>query len=456
MQVWRGRKKRQRPTEAEVQVPTGSVQLVQTVQVSPRQHAVVEVRVDCPNVAGQAVYLEPVTNLEEEIGLVVKDALLQPDQDGFARMVVSNPSAVPCKIQHSTPVGKGSVVCLEEYSGTEDQQSGLVRRVQTSDEDATQRQRKLLEVIPKPESLDQKDGESLLSFLADHHQAFCLEENERGETSLVQLQIDTEDAAPKKHAPRRMPFAVRQEVARQLQQMQDSGVVQPSSSPWASPVVMVQKKDGTHRFCVEYRDLNAVTKPDTFPLPRVDDLLDQLGKSHYFSTLDLASGYWHIRVHPDSQEKSAFVMPQGLYDFRVMPSGLTNAPAVVQRLMQRVLMGLNTTEEKDFVAVYIDEVLVFSRTLDDHLKHLRLVIKRLQEAGLKLKPPKCHFVREEVEYLGHLITPRGLQPNKKLVESVKEFPIPRDLKQLRQFLGLSSYYWHFGPSLRKSHSLSTA
>ena len=181
-------------------------------------------------------------------------------------------------------------------------------------------------------------------------------------------------------------------MAQQLKQMQDSGVVQPANSPWASPVVMVHKRDGTHRFCVDYRDLNAVTKADTYPLPRIDDLLDQLGKSHYFSTLDLASGYWQIKVHPDSQEKTAFVTPQGLYKFRVMPFGLTNAPAVLQRLMQRVLMGLNTPEDKDFVAVYIDDVLVFSRTLEDHLKHLKLVIDRLQQAGLKLKPTKCHFV----------------------------------------------------------------
>ena len=145
---------------------------------------------------------------------------------------------------------------------------------------------------------------------------------------------------------------------------------------------------------MDYRDLNAVTRADTFPLPRIDNLLDQLGNSCYFSTLDLASGYWQIRVHPDSQEKTAFVTPQGLYEFRVMPFGLTNAPAVFQRLMQRVLMGLNPSDGEDFVAVYIDDVLVFSHTLEEHLEHLRRVIDRLQQAGLKLKPTKCHFVRE--------------------------------------------------------------
>ena len=132
---------------------------------------------------------------------------------------------------------------------------------------------------------------------------------------------------------RRMPFAVRQEVARQLKNMQQAGVIQPSSSPWASPVVMVGKKDGTHRFRIDYRDLHAVTVPETFPLPRIDDLLDQLGQSRFFSMLDLASGYWQIRVHPDSREKTVFVTPQGLFEFRVMPFGLMNAPFVFQRLM---------------------------------------------------------------------------------------------------------------------------
>ena len=201
-----------------------------------------------------------------------------------------------------------------------------------------------------------------------------------------------------------MPFGARQEVARQLRKMQDSGVIRPSSGPWASPVVLVRKRDGSLRFCIDYRDLNSVTKADTFP---IDDLLDQLGKAKYFSTLDLASGYWQLPVHPESQEKTAFITHQGLYEFRVMPFGLRNAPAVFQRLAQNVLSGLNPEEGPDFVSVYIDDTLVFSETLEEHLEHLRQVIERFAAAGLKLNPEKCHFIRKEVEYLGYLITPNG-------------------------------------------------
>ena len=172
-------------------------------------------------------------------------------------------------------------------------------------------------------------------------------------------------------------------------------------------------------------------------------MLDQLGTSQFFSTLDLASGYWQIRMHPNFKGKTAFITPQDLFEFKVMPFGLTNAPSVFQRLMQRMLMGFNPPEDSDFVSVYIDDVLVYSRTLEEHLNHLRLVITPLQEACLNLKPAKCHFVRSEVEYLGHIVTPSGLKPNPNLVSTVKEFPTPSNVREVCQFLGLSSYYRQF-------------
>ena len=184
--------------------------------------------------------------------------------------------------------------------------------------------------------------------------------------------------------------------------MQKTGVIIPSSSPWSSPVVLVRKRDGTLRFCVDYRVLNSVTKPNVFPLPRINDLLDQLGKSKYYTTLDLASGYWQIKVHANSQKKTAFVTHQGLFEFRVMPFGVMNVPAVFQRLMQRVLSGLR------FVSVYLDDVIVYSAMLEEHVSHLRIVFERLRTAGLKLKPTKCKFVCDKVEHLGHVITPAGL------------------------------------------------
>ena len=283
--------------------------------------------------------------------------------------------------------------------------------------------------VPEPE---------LTKLLEDRNDAFSLDEGERGETSLVEMEIDTGDARPRRQRLRRMPFAVRTEVTKQLKSMQKTGVIQTSNSPWASPVVMVRKKDSSHRFCVDYRELYSVTRQDSFLLPRIDDLLDQLGQSQYFSALDLASGYWQIRLHPGSIPKTAFVTPQGIYKFRVMPFGLTNAPSVFQRLIKRVFRDLNPEDGPDFVSVYIDDVLVFSITLEKHLQHLRLVMDHL----LKLKPSKCRFLCTEVEYLGHVIM---LKTNPRLIAAVKEFPAPRTVREIRQFLGLCSYYRHFIP-----------
>ena len=169
--------------------------------------------------------------------------------------------------------------------------------------------------------------------------------------------------------------------------MQQRGVVQPSASAWASPIVIVPKKDGTSRFCVDFRRVNAVTKKDVYPLPRIDDILDTLGGAQYFSTLDLSSGYWQIELDPATRDKSAFTSHCGLYEFTRMPFGLCNAPATFQRLMQVVLSGI----EGKFCFVYIDDILVCSNTFEDHLEHLQQVFERLRKAGLTLKPRKCCY-----------------------------------------------------------------
>ena len=240
-----------------------------------------------------------------------------------------------------------------------------------------------------------------------------------------------------------MPFAVRQELARQLRDMQSGSIIEPSSSPWASPVVLVRKKDGSLRFCMDFRLLNSLTKPDVFPLPLMYDLLDQLQRSKYFSTLDLTSGYWQVQLHHDSREKTAFITHQGLYHFRVMPFGLKNAAAVFQRLMQRVLAGLNPPNGPDFVSVYLDDILIFSETFEAHLEHICHVLQRLTAAGLKLKPGKCHFICQEVEYLGHILSHTSLRPNPTRISAVADYRRPTSVKEVRQFLGLMSYYRRF-------------
>ena len=280
-----------------------------------------------------------------------------------------------------------------------------------SNEHVQWRQHQLRKAFIESRKLSQEEASQLSQLLADYHDIFSLNGDKRGETDLVKFKIDTGDASPMKQAARRIPFASRQEIARQLDEMQNNNIIKPSESLWASPVVLVKKRDGTLRFCVDYRGLNCVTKPDVFPLPRICDLLDQLGKSKYFTTLDLKSGYWQIKVQTNSQEKTAFITHKGLFEFRVMPFGVKNAPAVFQCLMQQVLSGLQSESGIGFMPVYLDDVIMFSESLINHINHLKAVFNRLRKAGLMLNLKKCRIVCDEVEYLGHVVTPLGLKPN---------------------------------------------
>jgi hypothetical protein len=280
----------------EAVVPTVRVCLLQSVSIPAGQCALIPVQVEgaCP--PRGPLLLDYDSSVEQTTGLQVEDALLQPDQDGFATLCVSNSRGFTGLVEEGTVLGRAAEAVVVEPA-TSDTPALVhpldtsVKRVSTSSDQ--QRRKELLKVIGEPD-LPKAEKEELLAFLANNHEAFSLEDGERGETDLIQLQIDTGDSPSKRQPLRRMPFAARQEVAKQLDKMQRDGVIQPSQSPWASPVVLVQKKDGSHRFCVDYRGLNSVTKLDTFPLPRIDDLLDQLGESKYFSTLDLASGFWQI------------------------------------------------------------------------------------------------------------------------------------------------------------------
>ena len=276
-----------------------------------------------------------------------------------------------------------------------------------------------MEKVKLPE-MPRHEKELLLDFLADHHEAFTLEEGERGETELLKLVIDTGEAAPQYQPPRRMPFAVRHEVARQL----EAGI---DAKKWVHSAIFLTMVKSRCDCSQERRitqilhrlqRLNSVTKADKFPLPRIDDLVDQLAGAQYFSSLDLTSSFWQISVHPESQEKTAFSTPQGLFEFLVMPK---NAPSVFQRLMQLVLADFNPRDGKSFVSAYIDDMLIFSSTLEEHLEHLRKVIARCQEVNLKLNLVKCRFVLRELEHLGHVVTTTGLKTNPKLTASVLEF-----------------------------------
>ncbi|KAM1370587.1 hypothetical protein ACFX2F_041029 [Malus domestica] len=239
--------------------------------------------------------------------------------------------------------------------------------------------------------------------------------------------------------PYRMAPAELRELKIQLQELLDKGFIQPSSSPWGAPVLFVRKKDGTLRLCIDYRQLNRVTIKNRYPLPRIDDLFDQLKGACVFSKIDLRSGYYQLKIKEEDVPKTAFRTRYGHYEFRVMPFGLTNAPAAFIRLMNEVFQQYLDK----FVIVFIDDILVYSKSKADHIRHLNLVLKKLREHQLYAKFNKCQFWLTEVAFLGHVVSAQGIQVDPQKIAAVENWEQPRTVTKVRSFLGLAGYYRRF-------------
>ena len=279
----------------------------------------------------------------------------------------------------------------------------------------------------------------LAALLAEYDDVFVQKGAPQTATDVVQHRIVTTTDKPIRQRMHRNPIHQRAEAARLLQEMLDKGVVRPSNSPWASPVVLAKKKDGTIRFCMDYRRLNSVTRKDSFPLPRIDETLAALAGAKYFTTVDLQAGYWQIPMHPDDIEKTAFVTNEGLFESTVMPFGLANAPATFQRLMQFVLAGLLM----EHCLCYIDDVIVFSSSFEEHLFDLDRVLDRFRKANLKLKPTKCELARKSVHFLGHVVSADGISPDPEKIRTIVEMAMPTSVTILRRTLGMMGYYRPF-------------
>ena len=289
--------------------------------------------------------------------------------------------------------------------------------------------------------IDDQQCQTLLRILNKFNYLFVDNVQSLRQTNVLQATFDTSNSQPIRQRPYKNPLAYEKDLEKEINDMLEAGIISPSSSAWSSPIVIVPKRDNTIRVCIDYRQLNKTLVKDSYPLPRIDDIFATLGKTKFFTSIDLKSGYHNIAVALQDREKTAFCTRKALYHFNVLPFGLCNSPAIFSRMISKVLHGI----EGKFAMAYLDDILVFSRTFDEHIEHLKDVFTRLKKANLCLNRKKCHFVKKEVEYLGHLIGPNGIKPNPEKVRVIQTLEPPINVRGVRSFIGMVSYYRKYIP-----------
>ena len=273
--------------------------------------------------------------------------------------------------------------------------------------------------------------------LMEYHDIFSLDKNEIGCMDAAKHVIELLDEEPFKEKFRRIAPPLLDEVREHLQEMLDGGAIRPSQSAWCNAVVLVRKKDGGLRFCIDFWRLNARTKKDSYPLPRMQEMMESMVRAQFFSTMDLKSSFWQVKMSEKSRQYTAFTVgSMGIFEFLQMPYGLCNAPATFQRLMQNCLGELNLT----YALIYLDDVIVFFWTEEEHVTRLRVVFEHFREHGLKLKPSKCHFLWKEIAFLGHKVSEEGMKPRDEGLKSIAEMVPPRNYTEIRRFLGATGFF----------------
>ena len=369
------------------------------------------------------------TCVTDEPGMIMANSISELDEKGRCKFMMINSTNKTYNLKRGSVMGTLTSVNPKDVNALgevlKEQTKELPRRVDFSETK-----------VPEEHRV------RLVNLLEKNTDVFAAHETDFGRTDTVKMKIDTQGSPPIKQRSYRTPISQFPVIDEAVDQMLKNGIIERSQSPWASPIVLVRKKDGSTRLCVDYRKLNQGTKPLAYPLPVIDDLLGVLGKAVYFSSLDLISGYWQICMEEEDKEKTAFCTShRGLYQFKVMPFGLMNAPGVFSQLISQVLEGC-----EQFSTAYIDDILCFSETLEDHMKHLQIIFDRLRKHGLKLKLKKCTFLQPETSYLGYRVTSWGIQPEMDKVEAIRKLNPPTTKKEIRSFIGSCSYYRKFLPN----------
>jgi hypothetical protein len=414
------------------------------IDVFPMTEAVVDVIVESfradKYLEKNDVLVEPSSVFADKYPLLMASCLVDISNSPVTKIRVMNPGNEPVTIKSRSHVGQAETykdhVGTVSEKETEQDNNSQIRRIQIQDvvtvqpvnvpgnktsESPPEVPSHLTDVYEKArEGLDIEQERKVAEMLIKYQNAFSKNDTDLGLTHLAEHSIDTGDARPVKQAPRRVPHAFSEEEKKAIDQLLEQKVIRKSTSPWASPIVLVRKKNGKVRPCVDYRRLNEVTKNDAFPLPRTQDCLDAMAGSVLFSCFDLTSGYHQIPVKKDDIPKTAFCTKYGLFEFVTLPFGLHTAAATCQRVMELALQGLQWVS----CLIYMDDAIVFSRDLDSHLDRVGEVLSRIQMANLKLKPEKCQLLQTEVEFLGHVVSGAGVKPNPMNVAKLVGFPQP--------------------------------
>jgi len=282
--------------------------------------------------------------------------------------------------------------------------------------------------------LNPEIANNLQQLLNKYKDSFAEDETNIGSTTLIKMSIDTGDHLPVSKKAYTLSLKNYDWVKNEIDKLLEAGVIQESHSSWSAPVVVVPKADGGKRLCIDYRGLNSVTRKYIWPMPRIEEMFARLGKAKYFTTLDLRAGYHHISLDDESIKKTAFITPFGKYEYKRVPFGLTQAPAYFQELMNKVLKGLH------FVMAYLDDIVIYSTSPTEHLKHISIVLDRLKSANLKMKKSKCNFFKKEIHYLGHILSSDGVKPQHHKIQAIKNMNRPTNVRGVREFLGMVGFY----------------
>lgn len=350
---------------------------------------------------------------------------------GFVEVVNPTQNDIIFSVDQATQATMFNVECTRTESQLSPRAKDVISRLRT-------------------EHLNPEEKANLLELCSKYADVFYIEGEALTFTNKIKHNIRTTDEIPVYTKSYRYPFVHREEVSSQINKMLEQGIIRPSESAWSSPIWVVPKKVDASgkqkwRLVVDFRKLNEKTINDKYPIPNITDVLDKLGKCQYFTTLDLASGFYQVEMNPDDIPKTAFNVEHGHFEFLRMPMGLKNSPSTFQRVMDNVLKGLQNV----ICLVYLDDIIVFSTSLQEHMVNLEKVFQRLRESNFKIQLDKSEFLKLETAYLGHVISSEGIKPNPDKIAAIQKYPLPKTPKEIKQFLGLIGYYRKFIPDFAR-------